>query len=156
MARMGIREYARHRGCGHASVLRAIDSGRLQASLGFAQNGTAFIADHELADREWQRNTDLSRAPLAVKLRADQHRPAPAPIGNVDFEELLDLLEGEAEYYRALVFEFLDRFAAERPEAKPVVQVLRDRFVGKFAADDREKSDLRSGRAPSAEIKQVR
>jgi hypothetical protein len=82
MARMGIREYARHRRCGHASVLRAIASRRLDGSVGY-EAGKPFIADHELADREWVANTDHSRAPGYVKERdASVSAPPSLPLSS--------------------------------------------------------------------------
>jgi len=67
---MGIRAYARHRGCSAPSVLRAIARGRLVHSIVLVQ-GKPQIADPDLADREWAEATDLSRAPGSVKERVD-------------------------------------------------------------------------------------
>jgi hypothetical protein len=47
---MGIREYARHRGCTPKAVRKAIDSGRIST----LDDGTI---DPEIADREWEDNT---------------------------------------------------------------------------------------------------
>ena len=66
---MSLRAYARRRGTSATSVLRAIRSGRLKASLVYINN-TPQIGNPDLADQEWDRNTDLSRAPSDVKERA--------------------------------------------------------------------------------------
>lgn len=67
-APLSLRAYARHRGVTHESVRRAVASGRLKASL--TADRPPQIADVALADREWAANTDLSRAPDAVKAQA--------------------------------------------------------------------------------------
>lgn len=67
------------------AVSRAIKVGRLARSVVRGRDGKPRIADPELADREWEENTDLSQAPGYVKERADQAAPeveipaAPAP-----------------------------------------------------------------------------
>jgi hypothetical protein len=66
---MSLRAYARRRGTSAPSVLRAIERGRLKASLVFVK-GKAQIGDPDLADREWAANTDLTKAPGYVKERA--------------------------------------------------------------------------------------
>lgn len=53
---VSIREYARHRGCSHEAVRRAIQAGRLTRSV--TKIGRATAIDVELADREWDANTD--------------------------------------------------------------------------------------------------
>jgi hypothetical protein len=53
---VSIREYARHRGCSHEAVRRAIQAGRLKRSV--TKVGKATAIDVELADREWDANTD--------------------------------------------------------------------------------------------------
>lgn len=79
-APISLRAYARHRGTSAPSVLRAIKSQRLRESLVFGEDGKPQIADAALADLEWDRNTDLSRAPGYVKERATAKaitKPAP-------------------------------------------------------------------------------
>lgn len=49
--------------------MRAVASGRLRTSLVYVDNRPR-IADAAAADREWDANTDLSRAPDDVKVRA--------------------------------------------------------------------------------------
>lgn len=71
---MTQREYAKRRGVSQAAVSRAIRSGRLVRSV----TPTGGIADADLADREWDANTDLSEAPVYVRERAAA-RSAPMP-----------------------------------------------------------------------------
>lgn len=66
---LSLRAYARHRKTSVESVRRAIARGRLRASL-VTVDGSPKIADPALADQEWARNTDLSKAPTTVKERA--------------------------------------------------------------------------------------
>lgn len=75
---IGIRAYARRRGTSAQSVLRAIARGRLKDSLVYV-DGTAQVADPDLADREWSNNTDLTKAPAYVKERADRVPPTGTP-----------------------------------------------------------------------------
>jgi hypothetical protein len=56
---VSIREYARHRGCSHEAVRRAIQAGRLNRSV--KKLGRATAINVELADREWESNTDESK-----------------------------------------------------------------------------------------------
>lgn len=63
---MSQREYAKRRGVSQAAVSRAIRSGRLVRSV----TPSGGIADAELADREWDANTDLTEAPAYVRERA--------------------------------------------------------------------------------------
>lgn len=53
MAEMSIRAYARHRGVSHASVQKAIETGRITTLA----NGQI---DPAVADREWEQNTRYS------------------------------------------------------------------------------------------------
>jgi hypothetical protein len=87
MPKMTAKEYAAHRGVSRTAVDKAIKAGRLKASVG--KDGKGFLViDSTQADREWDRNTDTSRAPLErmapskVKppaARPEQPPAAPAP-----------------------------------------------------------------------------
>lgn len=66
---ISLRAYAKRRGVSVEAVSRAITRGRLLNSVTRIA-GVPKIADPELADQEWDANTDLSRAPDAVKARA--------------------------------------------------------------------------------------
>lgn len=75
---LSLREYAKRRGVSAMAVSRAVKSGRLTQSVVRDEGGDPKIADPELADREWEAATDLSRAPGYVKERADARRPEDA------------------------------------------------------------------------------
>jgi hypothetical protein len=57
------------------AVSRAVQSGRLKASVIRDVMGQPKIADPDLADREWEAGTDLTKAPAYVKERADNPPP---------------------------------------------------------------------------------
>jgi hypothetical protein len=61
---MGLREYARHRGCAVSAVAKAISEGRISVILD--EKGRKWI-DPEVADIQWAKNT---------RARADSTRPA--------------------------------------------------------------------------------
>lgn len=63
--------------------MKAIARGRLRNSLSW-KGGAARIADPQLADREWASNTDLSRAPDAVKDKAQSPKPKPPVVDEAD------------------------------------------------------------------------
>jgi phage terminase Nu1 subunit (DNA packaging protein) len=75
---MSQRAYGKRRGVSHVAVQRAVNSGRLRASV----NEDGQIVDPDLADREWDAATDLSKAPGYVRERAAA-RAAPAPAFDV-------------------------------------------------------------------------
>lgn len=77
------------------AVSKAVSSGRLVASV-VRVRGQPKIRDADLADREWDANTDLTRAPGYVKERADK-RAGPAPRNRDSVSEPADLsLSGES------------------------------------------------------------
>jgi P27 family predicted phage terminase small subunit len=61
---LSLRAYAKRRGCSVEAVSRAIKAGRLVASV-VTVDGSPKIADADLADQEWDANTDHSKAPPA-------------------------------------------------------------------------------------------
>jgi hypothetical protein len=73
---MSLRAYAARRGVTAMAVSKAIKSGRLAKSVVRDASGDPKIADADLADREWDRSTDLSKAPGYVKERASSRAPA--------------------------------------------------------------------------------
>lgn len=86
---LSLRQYAARRGVSPMAVSRAIKTGRLTASVGRDADGTPRINDPELADREWDQRTDLSKAPGAVKARAAARPPPPpAPAPAADLVQL--------------------------------------------------------------------
>lgn len=54
---ISLRSYAKHRGVSLTAVQKAIDDGRLSLSV-TSVNGVRKITDPQLADREWEDNTD--------------------------------------------------------------------------------------------------
>lgn len=60
-APMSLRKYAERKGVVIEAVRRAIQSGRLKESVTKDARGFPKISDPELADREWERNTDPSK-----------------------------------------------------------------------------------------------
>lgn len=80
---MGLREYARRRQVSPAAVVKAINDGRLAASVG-RNAGGRFITDPDLADREWAENTDRTRGPGFVQNRERARE------GEADADELGD------------------------------------------------------------------
>jgi hypothetical protein len=67
-----LRAYARHRQVNPSQVSRAVRSGRLSASVSWSA-GRPWIADVDLADREWAAATDFTTAPASV---LDDHASA--------------------------------------------------------------------------------
>lgn len=76
-APMSLRTYAKRRGVTAMAVSKAVASGRLKASVVRDARGAPKIADPELADREWEAATDLSKAPGYVKARSAARERAP-------------------------------------------------------------------------------
>lgn len=72
------RAYAKRRGVSHVAVQRAISSGRLSDSVCDGR-----IIDPDLADREWDSKTDLTRAPIARKEQVFERARRAAPVLDV-------------------------------------------------------------------------
>lgn len=70
--------YAARRGVSKMAVSRAVKGGRLRASVARDERGRPMISDPDLADREWEASTDLSKAPGYVKER-ESARAAQTP-----------------------------------------------------------------------------
>ena len=58
---MTLTAYAERRGVSQPTVSRAVQSGRLSASVVRGPNGDPIIVDPELADQEWEANTDPTK-----------------------------------------------------------------------------------------------
>jgi hypothetical protein len=93
MAWLSLRAYAKHRGCALSAVQRAIESGRLSASVARDGRGHPKITDAAAADAEWSATTKDNRVPLAVQLqreappvRVPPPRLPPPPGGDDDPE----------------------------------------------------------------------
>lgn len=95
---VSLRAYARHRGVSATAVHRAVKSGRLTKSVTITAAGRPSINSIELADREWAASTDLTKAPTAVIVRAEQQQPPATPPpaeGAVEDEPGEELPEGD-------------------------------------------------------------
>lgn len=58
---VSVREAARRLGVSHTAVQKAIEQGRLVASISPRANGRGFLVDASLAAEEWEKNTDPSQ-----------------------------------------------------------------------------------------------
>lgn len=77
-----LRAYARHRDVSATAVHRAIESGRLSTCVVRDAAGKfRGITDLALADREWAATTDLTKAPMSVILRTEEHQQKEPPPG---------------------------------------------------------------------------
>lgn len=86
--RHSVRSYAKHRGCHHRAVQKAIEAGRLARSVVMVE-GVARIASFELADEEWTANTQhLKRANFAAGHEAAPPTPPWDPLNDDDFQEV--------------------------------------------------------------------
>lgn len=65
MAKLGIRAYARTRGCPHTTVQKAIKSQRLVNCLSRDDKGNLLI-DEDIANQEWELNTDKGKQTAAA------------------------------------------------------------------------------------------
>jgi hypothetical protein len=80
MPLMTVREYARHRGVSHPSVLRAIESGRIRKR----PDGKIDCAE---ADRLWEQRTDPSKPRNSVTGNPKHRRPKGGPSLPMGFRE---------------------------------------------------------------------
>lgn len=110
---LSMRQYAKRRGVSAEAVSKAIRDGRLRWSLTHVA-GVPKIADPDLADREWTDNTDLTKAPDAVKARglagaaaaasladaATRERTARAQLAELDYQERAGALVSAREVER--------------------------------------------------------
>lgn len=124
---MSCRKYARRRGVSAMAVSLAIKKGTLKESVVRDENGQPKIADPDLADREWEANTDHSKAPAYVKQRGLEAVAA----GVVSARDGMTLSEASAveKVWRARTAELKFKEAAgELVPAKDVEQRLTDTF----------------------------
>jgi len=79
---MSLRAYARHRGCAISAVVKAVQDGRLSASVGRSEVGHPKILDAAKADAEWKASTYADMVPLtgptAPKKRNGEAEDAPS------------------------------------------------------------------------------
>ena len=133
---MSLRSYATRRGVSAMAVSNAVKTCRLVKSV-VRVKGQPKIRDAELADREWDASTDLSKAPAYVKERADARagtttRSPPPPDGHEVFLGM-SLSEASAaeKVYKAQLAE-ID--LAERRGELIAVAELEARLVTLFAS----------------------
>lgn len=131
-APLSLRAYARHRGVSPEAVSKAVQVGRLRASVTRVR-GAPKIRDAELADREWAATTDLTRATADIARRGERPAsPAPSAGGEASAGEDLVLSEELAreKYWKANIaeLEFRER-KGELVEAKDVAKKLADIFA---------------------------
>lgn len=80
---LSAKAYAKQRGVALPSVIAAISSGRLHASV--KRKGQGYHIDPELADQEWQANTDTGQgAPAHAKQRGMLPHPSELPPQSTD------------------------------------------------------------------------
>lgn len=154
--RMGIREYARHRGCAPSAVAKAIKEERITSNLD--EKGRPWI-DPEVADIQWEKNTraraDSARtvAPTAEAQGVDGVDPEKSPSGpdsaapagktayndfraQTEAENLRrqrrenDLAEGLLVERRKVDRAVFDAFRALRDQAMAVPQRAAPRCIG--------------------------
>jgi hypothetical protein len=73
-----LRAYARHRGCSHQAVRKAIVGKRLLRSIA-TEGGRVTVTDFQLADREWETNTHALKVRSRSRSAKSATAPAPAP-----------------------------------------------------------------------------
>lgn len=137
---MSLRAYARHRGVSGPAVLAARDKGRLVECFRDGSGAmTAQIQSATLADQEWERKTDLSRAPIPVRQRAAV-AGGPGAASSDDGDAVPDMADASAreKHWRAKLAELKFKEAAGelvpaagvRAELEGVFRSCRTRLLG--------------------------
>jgi phage terminase Nu1 subunit (DNA packaging protein) len=131
---MSLTAYAKMRGVSVMAVSNAVKTGRLVASVARV-NGQPKIRDATLADREWEANTDLSKAPGYVKQRGTDRPAGPGrPTKSDDERVYLGMSLGDAsaaeKVWKARIAEmdFLERSNAV-VDAKEMTSKLIDVYT---------------------------
>lgn len=136
---MSLRAYARHRGVSGPAVLAARDKGRLVECFRDGSGAmTAQIQSATLADQEWERKTDLSRAPIPVRQRTAGLVVSAPPAD--DGDAVPDMADASAreKHWRAKLAELKFKEAAGelvpaagvRSELEGVFRSCRTRLLG--------------------------
>jgi hypothetical protein len=114
---MTQREYGKRRGVSQAAVSKAISKGRLKESV---RNGR--IIDPDLADREWNRNSDWTDAPQRAPDLVAESTPVaePAPTRDVSIGEA----SAAEKHWKAKLAEL--KFKQEAGELIPARDVERE------------------------------
>jgi hypothetical protein len=132
---VGVREYARHRNCSHAAVIKAIKQGRLAKAVTKGTRGPRI--DVDAADLEWEAN------PAATQQRQTGPRPGAAGEQGTLFRDRNGRSEPPAEGLtlaraRAVRETYLSQLAKlEYEERKGELQPTRDVEARAFAAGRR-------------------
>jgi hypothetical protein len=90
--RVTTREFARSVGVSQPDVVKAMRTGRLKGSVRRDAAGRSYIADRELALREWRERATPRVAPPALPPQSDEQPPRPTTKADAD---LLVTLERE-------------------------------------------------------------
>ncbi len=88
---ISCRAYAKRRGVSAMAVSEAIKNGRLVKSVTRDENGLPKIADPDLADAEWEANTDVSKR-IAAAGGVVESSPRVVTVNATDVEVLGDAL----------------------------------------------------------------
>jgi phage terminase Nu1 subunit (DNA packaging protein) len=140
-APMTLTAYAKRRGVSTMAVSRAIARKRLVQSVVRNERGVPAIADPDLADREWDANTDLTHAPTYVKERAAARAAGAPPPDDDDAEDeapdlssvedmsLADASRSEKAWKAKLAELKYRQAAGELVPAKDVSRALEDTFA---------------------------
>ena len=125
---LSLRAYAKRKGVSPEAVSKAITSGRLKESVVRVRDQPK-IADPELADREWEANTqprvDHQRAPVP---------PADGPVGDVpDYFDSRAKREAAAARREFALADLAEIEVAERREELVPVEDVESRLVAVFS-----------------------
>lgn len=137
-APLSLRAYAKHRGCTHGAVRKAIATGRLAESV-VEVDGQPAISDAELADLEWEENT--TRAPAAqFSLVAEQARERhwKANLAELEYKERAGELVSKAAARAGAV----EKFAAVKTKLLALPSRIRQRLPRLTAAEVQLIDDL--------------
>ena len=95
---LSAKAYAKRRGVALPTVMAAISSGRLHASV--KRKGQGYHIDAELADEEWLSNTDIGQgAPAHAKSRGSLPHPSELP-QHLDDGQPITYAEARAQHER--------------------------------------------------------
>lgn len=141
---MGVTAYARHRGCALRAVQYAIQAGRITRN----PDGTI---DSEVADRDWQENTDHTQARYGKRKPKTEEKPAGAsehPSASSNFAQARALKEEYDGQLKKLELDERQRTLISRKEAEVAAftqfRILRDaafNVVPRLAAQLAAESD---------------
>jgi hypothetical protein len=77
---MSLREVARRLGVTHGRIQRAIETGRLERSIGYDARQVPYVRSFALAVEEWERNRDDAQVrPQSRSARSPRQSAQPQP-----------------------------------------------------------------------------